>query len=431
MKTINIFTVLAAAAALLACNKNEADTQLPAKGQVIRLTSQVTTKATTDPQTTQLNTAVKVGVFGISDNTAITNGDNNTYTVDANANLSATAEMVWPLEGSVSIYAYAPFQQGWSYNQANSFSVTTDQTTEAGYLSSDLLYGTPASNPVAPTEEPVALNFTHKMAKLNITIQKAQESTLDLSAATVTLTNTKITTSLNPSTGAIGEATGDATDIQLVSALGNATTACGILVPQQVAAGTALVRIVADGKTLIAKLGAATTFVGGKSYNFTVQVGSVTETVTEVTLLLGSTSLVGWDDEDLGEAEADGKLYATFGNPGGNASYDAATFTYSWTASTNNLMNCFSFSNGELANYSTLTFTFSENDNVPVRINILYSDNTNNNTNNGYYSAGTKSITLSEVLSDGKALADVMAIRFGGSNGTGSCIIKASEMYLE
>ena len=124
-------------------------------------------------------------------------------------------------------------------------------------------------------------------------------------------------------------------------------------------------------------------------------------------------------------------LTATFGTPGGNASYDTATSTYSWTASSNNLMNCFTFSNGELANYTTLTFKFSDNGGEPVRINILYSDNTNNNTNSGYYSAGEKTITLSEVLSDGKSLTDVTAIRFGGYNGTGSCIIKASDIYLK
>lgn len=433
MKTRNFFTFLAAAAALLACNKTEADMQQPAKGQAIRLTSQVGTKATSDPQGTQLSTAVTVGVFGISDNAAISNGNNNAYTVEANATLSANTEMVWPSEGSVSIYAYAPYQQEWVYNQANSFSVATDQATEAGYLTSDLLYGTPASNPVAQTEDPVALNFTHKLTKLNISIQKAQNATLDLSEAIVTLTNTKITTSLNPSTGAIGEATGDATDIQLVSALGNATTACGILVPQEIAAGTALVRIVADGKTLIAKLAAATTFVGGKSYNFTVQIGAVTEPVTEVTLQLGSTTLVGWDDEDLGEAEADGKLYATFGTPGSNGSYDANTFTYTWTAGNSNLMNCFTFENGELANYTTLHFAFTEiTDGKAVRINILYSDNSNNDKN--YYTVGTKNEAISGLLKEGKTAADVTAIRFGGANisaSAGSCVVKASEMYLE
>ena len=428
-------TIVAASQLLTACSTddfNGQSSQNVQSGNTINLTSTLlTAKSTSDPQTTQLNTAVTVGAFGIASDAAITNGDNNPYTVEANGTLTAAAEMIWPAEGSASIYAYAPYQSDWTYDADNTFTIAADQTEDTGYLASDLVYGTPASNPVSQTETAIPLSFSHKLVKLNITIQQDASSTIDLSAASVTITNTLPTTTFNPSTGNIGEATGTATDIKAVSALGTATTVCAIIVPQQIAAGTKLVSIVADGKQLIAKLGTATTFVGGKSYNFTVNVGSTPEPVTEVTLKLGSTSVVNWDDEDMGAADADDKLYAEFGTPGGSASYDAATSTYTWNASTNNLMNCFTFSNGELANYTTLTFKFSDNSNVPVRINILYSDNTNNNTNSGYYSAGEKTITLSEVLSSGKTLADVTAIRFGGANGTGSCVIKASDMYLK
>lgn len=54
------------------------------------------------------------------------------------------------------------------------------------------------------------------------------------------------------------------------------------------------------------------------------------------------------------------KLYATFGTPANNASYDDATETYSWTLGYSNLMPVFTFANGKLANYKTLSFTFSD-----------------------------------------------------------------------
>ncbi len=158
--------------------------------------------------------------------------------------------------------------------------------------------------------------------------------------------------------------------------------------------------------------------------------GSITITPANV-VLKGNSGGASGDGSSEGGSSDKNTLTATFGTPGSNASYDAATNIYSWTAGNNNLMNCFTFSNGELANYTTLTFKFSDNSSAPVRINILYSDNTNSNTNSGYYSAGEKKITLSEVLSSGKSLAEVTAIRFGGYNGAGSCMIKASEMYLE
>lgn len=438
MKTNKLFIGLAslvAAVGFTACSNDDADYQQSvSKGSVITLTSSMNgMRGTSDPQTTQLNTAVKVGAFGVTGSTLITNGNNNQYSVAANGDLSATTEMAWPTEGNVNIYAYAPYQENWTYNTANTFSVSTNQATDAGYLASDLVYGTPTSNPVSQTEDKISLSFRHKLAKLNITIQKAQDSELDLSAGTVTVTNTKIATTLNPSTGAIGDATGDATDIVAVSALGEATTACAVIVPQEIAADTRLVKIVADGKTLYAKLGTTTTFEGGKSYNFTVNVGNVTEPEVEVTLQLGSTAVAEWEDQDLGAADADDKLYASFGTPGSNAGYNATTNTYTWSAGNSNLMNCFTFANGELANYTTLKFNFTDiTEGKAVRINILYSDNTNNDKN--YYSAGEKTELISGLLKEGKTAADVTAIRFGGANvssSAGSCVIKASEMYLE
>ena len=401
----------------------------------IALTSTLkTTRSTSDPQATQLNTEVKVGVYAVSGDACISKGDNNQHAVDVNGDLSTSSKMVWPSAGSVNIYAYAPYNADWTYtSETKTFSVAIDQTTDAGYLASDLVYGLPTSNPVSQTESAVPLTFSHKLAKINISIRKASDATIDLSAATVTVMNTKTATTFDVKTGSVGTATGDATDISVVSALGQATTACAIIVPQEIAAGTRLVKIAAGGKILYAKLGSATAFVGGKSYNFTVNIGSTEEPVVEVTLALGSTSVVSWDDEDLGAADADDKLYAEFGTPGGNAGYDATTYTYTWSASSNNLMNCFTFENGELANYTTLNFTFSEiTEEKAVRINILYSDNTNNDNN--YYSVGTKNEAISKLLKEGKTAADVTAIRFGGANvsaSAGSCVIKASEMYLE
>ncbi len=434
---VGMATIVAASQLLTACSTDDVNglgAQLGSKS--INLTSTlITAKSTSDPQATQLSTAVKVGAFGIASNATITNGNNNQYTVEANGTLIAdVADMTWPSAGSASIYAYAPYQSGWAYDAENTFTIAADQTGEEGYLASDLVYGTPASNPVSQTETAVPLSFSHKLAKLNITIQQNASSTIDLSNASVTITNTLPTTTFNPSTGTVGEATGTATDIAAVAALGTATTVCAVIVPQQIAAGTKLVSIVADGKQLIATLGSATTFVGGKSYNFTVNVGSTPEPVTEVTLKLGSTAVVDWDSEDIGAAEADSKLYAEFGTPGANATYDATTNTYTWTAGNNNLMNCFTFSNGELANYTTLKLTFSDlTDGKAVRVNILYSDNSS--TDKNYYNAtNTKTESISDLLKEGKTAADVTSIRFGGANvseSAGSCVINALDMYLE
>lgn len=429
---LGLATLFASAQLFTACSNDESDNRFAtqqSKDNTISLTSSLgMTRATSDPQTTQLSTSVKVGAFGITGTTAITNGDNNQYSVAANGDLSTTNDMVWPALGDVNIYAYAPYQDGWVYNEANSFTVAADQSTAAGYLASDLVHGTPASNPVSQTEEAIALSFTHKLSKINITIQKAENATIDLSEATVTIMNTKIATTLNPSTGAIGEATGDATDILAVSALGEATTACAILVPQQLAADTRLVKIEADSKILYAKLGAATTFVGGKSYNFTVKVGSTPEPITEVTLLLGSTSIVTWDSEDLGEAPAEEPvvepMYATFGSPAANATYEAPTYT--WISGSNNLMPVFEFANGELTNYNTLTLKLA---NLTGSVRIGYFVGSTWTQIQSFSVNGTKTIDLTTLNID---LSTVTRISFGGAqnSSSGSVDIVASDFVL-
>ena len=189
--------LVASMTAVTSCSSDEVNNGVSGqKGNTISLTSTFQTRATSDPQTTQLSTNVTVGAFGVANDATITNGDNNQYAVETTGTLTATNDMTWPLEGSVNIYAYAPYQAGWAYNDDNDFAVATDQTTEAGYLASDLVYGVPVSNPVAQTEDAIALGFTHKLAKINITIQKAEGSTIDLTAASVTIINTKVATTL-------------------------------------------------------------------------------------------------------------------------------------------------------------------------------------------------------------------------------------------
>ena len=202
---VGMAAMVAATQLFTACSSDGLEVQNAPQAEqsnIISLTSalqngsrKASRRATSDPQTTQLNTAVKVGAFGVAGDATITNGNNNQYSVEVNGDLSATAEMTWPATGDVNIYAYAPYQEGWAYDTANSFSVATDQSTEAGYLASDLVYGTPTSNPVSQTEDAIALGFTHKLAKLNITIQKAEGAALDLTGGSVTINNTGDTNS--------------------------------------------------------------------------------------------------------------------------------------------------------------------------------------------------------------------------------------------
>lgn len=399
----------------------------------IYLTSRVAqTRSLDELQTNALNTATKVGAFGISGSTAVTNGTNNQYNVTSTGELEAvTSDMKWPGgDATVDIYAYAPYQSGWAVNSANSFSVSTDQSSNTGYLDSDLLLASTTN--VGQTSSAVVLNFSHKLARINVTLTKGESCAFDLSKSTVSIGGTKIGTTLNPTTGALGAASGDAKDIKIANEVDITTsgvTTYGVVVPQEMAVGTQFVKIVADGKLLSASLSNAVTLEAGKAYNFNAEIGAS----TEVTLTLGSVTLTDWgtgSDLQTGEIEEVEPepitLTATFGTPGSNASYSAPTYT--WTAGNSNLMTVFEFANGELANYHTLKFTISNlSEGAGVRMGY-YVGNDFTEFGNGYYSEGEKTVDLTALGID---LSTITKISFGGKSGSGgSCDILANDVIL-
>lgn len=328
MKKNKFFLGLATIAAALtfgSCSSDELEnTAQPEKARTISFTTSLSkTRATSDPQSgTSLSTSSSLAIWAInqSGSTVLTNGNNEQYSVDNSGNLTpitAANTMTWPDNATLDFYAYAPYNNSYAYNSANTFSVAADQSTEANYLASDLVLAQ-ATNKTYNSETPVALSFKHLMSKINITINKASGASVDLSKAKVTITNTKLKTSFKPSATDESEdkiltevsTDNEAADIIAVSVLGEATTACAIIVPQTISAGTALVKIETGSeatsganRTLIAKLGNETTFASGQSYNFTVTVNDQTTPSTdpeEVTLQLGSASLVVWGNNDLG-----------------------------------------------------------------------------------------------------------------------------------
>ena len=437
--------VLTTAAALTACSADEMDSSSvnPLNGDVISLTSRVAqTRAASELQTNALNTATKVGVFGISGTKAVTNGENNQYSVTEAGELKAVAkDMKWPSEegAKVNIYAYAPYQSSWTYNSANTFSVAADQSTGAGYLSSDLLYASTTN--LDKTKDAVVLAFSHKLARINVKLTKSEDCTFDVSKSVITLCGTKVAASLNPSTGALGAASGDATDIKIgadVTITADGTTTYGIVVPQTLAAGSQFVKIEADGKVLSAKLASAVTLEAGKAYNFNAEIGNT----TNVKLSLGSATLTGWsgnNELEAGDIEEVKYEYSptSFVALSGSQNATYATGTYTWTASTNNLMTILQFplSDGhKLSDFETLEITVSNlTDGAQWRVGYV--------PEGGSYThfTGSPSSTNGKLTIDLTALSglsNVTKIQLGGSSNAsaeapGSLKIMPSDVVLK
>lgn len=130
----------------------------------------------------------------------------------------------------------------------------------------------------------------------------------------------------------------------------------------------------------------------------------------------------------VGQANAT-KVFATFGAPASQGSWNAETQTYSWTAGYSNLMPIFTFANGELAEYTALHLTTSDYVDGPYR--VCFMNGTNAVATIAFYSAGEKNLVLSE-RSETKDLdlSQITSIQFGGASGAGSVKLDPTSVYL-
>lgn len=194
-----------------------------------------------------------------------------TFTTGAEGAMTAPATPPYYPAGSqnLDIVAYYPATAG------ETFTIATDQTADASYKASDLMFASVTNQ--AKQAEAVNLAFTHKMAKLCVNITAGSGVT---SITSVSILNVKPAVSFNQATGAVGEATGSATSIA-VSNLGAA------LIPAQTIDG-GLLSIVTDKGTATYSV-SSKAFAAGQLYtlNITVNLRAVGTT----------TAITGWTSE--------------------------------------------------------------------------------------------------------------------------------------
>ncbi len=236
---------------------------------------------------------------------------------------------------NIDIVAYYPASAG------TSFTVASDQTADASYKASDLMFASVTNQ--AKQAAAVNLAFSHKMAKLCVNITPGQGVT---SINSLSVLNVMPTVSFNQATGEVGTASGDATSIAM-------SNNGAVIIPAQTISG-GLLSIVTDKGTATYSV-ADKVFEAGKLYtiNITVNlraVGTTTEIagwtsegtvnvnpVVEVETILGVTSEhVGWviagDGciyRDKAAVEAAGKTgVAIIFYVGENGSVDASSKQY-------------------------------------------------------------------------------------------------------
>ena len=166
MKKTKLFglALIAAMTSFSACT-NDAEEVLTQENE-IKLTSEITpSRAASNLQSTQIVAGQEVGVTI----TGIKEGqehNNIAWSVGDNGALTNTGDAVYYGDGTATITAYHPFNDDWDESTTYAFSVSTDQSTNAEYLASDLLWATASSE---KTETAIPLTFSHKLAKINVT----------------------------------------------------------------------------------------------------------------------------------------------------------------------------------------------------------------------------------------------------------------------
>ena len=206
--------------------------------------------------------------------------EKNMLTADGNGGMSGGVKMFFPENGrNADIYALhtnAVLASNAYPAAALTHTVRTDQRTLANYAASDLLYA--RTNNVAKTTTAVPLTFFHLLSKVQIAIKPGNGLTsAEITGITVGGIQIQAVFTLDKATApnAIGVmVAGSATDIaigaDITEDFASAQYNDAIIVPQTVAANTALIVVHLTTGDLIYRLPADVTFTSGKRYIYQI-----------------------------------------------------------------------------------------------------------------------------------------------------------------
>ena len=234
MKTRNFILLAGVLALTVACNNDEktatADNNNNQSSDLVPVTLTAQTEPSTRAATTTLNDnyiasnqSVKVRVANVGTPTVFNEYD---YTAGENGalNLQSETPPYYPTNGTnINIVAYHPGDAG------GSFTVLADQSSDANYINSDLMWSDNLSN-VSKSYDPQTLTFAHKLCKIVVTATGVGGVS---QINSITLNHVLPTVSFNNTTGATGVASGDATNITLLSGGTSGSVTATAIIPAQ------------------------------------------------------------------------------------------------------------------------------------------------------------------------------------------------------
>jgi formylglycine-generating enzyme required for sulfatase activity len=320
MNGLKNFSMMAATAIVLSaaasCISEESEQSADRSRVELRLSTgvEVQTRAAFPATDTQIPNGQTVAVYVDDADDDVQLYGKNTLTANGSGGFTGGTAMFFPENGhDVDIYA---FHTNATLPADNTFpaaaithTVSSDQSTLAGYAPSDLLYA--RATDVARTSSAVPLTFRHLLSKLQVAIV-AGDGLTATSITGLTVGGTKLQATFTPdkatAPGAVAvSAAGTAVGITLGYTVSTDFAAPqyndAIIVPQTVAAGTDFITVHTTGDNLVYKIpsGSGVTFQGGKKYIYKI--------TARLTGLMLESSITDWDaiGDVGGEAAAKAK----------------------------------------------------------------------------------------------------------------------------
>lgn len=257
MATVTLMTMSCSEEVLLNKNQQRVPLQLEAVAPAAITRTSTGVQSTLFDANEDVNAYFTVTVDG--DASALISEKDNTLSTAGNSVILKTAaasngvNALSPKDGStlyfppgdndkvdVSIYALYPSTVT---SSLTSFAVQTQQTTDADYKASDLMYAS-ATSP--KTDQAIHLQFNHKMAKLIINASGEENLTMK----TITLKSLYTTIGWNATTGELGSTSGSTSDIVIASNGSFASSLTGVaLFPPQTKSDTYFMEVTCQDPT--------------------------------------------------------------------------------------------------------------------------------------------------------------------------------------
>lgn len=210
----------------------------------------------------------------------------------------------------IDIYAYYPYQNvdkvhSVPFRISSCQNAPGDGDSLGGYEASDFLWGSVMD--VAPTDKRINIAFRHRMAGIRVTIvegagfAEGEWGTLDKD---VLIFGTRHDAEIDLATGDVMVA-GDVSPVG-ITPLRQGNEWRAVAVPQEIAAGSNLVRVTVGGYSYRHVLNAPMSLAGGRLHNFTITVNK--RKAGNIEFALSEESIAAWDAEN-GAHDAATKAY--------------------------------------------------------------------------------------------------------------------------